>query len=109
MDRPAPERGDALLGLLGLGARGRGLVVGVDATRAALQRGAVPLVVLARDASERAVEKVLRLARAREVMVLPGPNAAAIGTRLGRPPVMAVAVLDRHLARGMRDVMADGS
>jgi hypothetical protein len=30
-----------------------------------------------------------------------GPDAAAIGARLGRPPVMAVGVRDRGLAEGI--------
>ena len=51
-----------LLGLLGLGLRGRLVVVGVDPVRAELQSGKIRCVVLASDASPRAVEKVVRLA-----------------------------------------------
>jgi len=96
------EPGSArLLGLIGLGYRARSVVVGVDAVRKELQAGKCRCVVLAADASPRAVEKVARLAAARAVPLLAGPGAAAIGARLGKPPVMAVGVRDRALAGGM--------
>jgi ribosomal protein L7Ae-like RNA K-turn-binding protein len=90
-----------LLGLIGLGFRGRRIVVGVDAVRKELQAGKCFCVVVAEDASPRAVEKVVRLAGAKGVRLLPGPSAAAIGAQLGKPPVMAVGVRDRALASGM--------
>jgi ribosomal protein L7Ae-like RNA K-turn-binding protein len=90
-----------LLGLIGLGYRGGRVVVGVDGVRKELQAGKCWCVVLADDASPRAVEKVVRLATAKGVLLLVGPGAAAIGAQLGRPPVMAVGVRDRALASGM--------
>jgi ribosomal protein L7Ae-like RNA K-turn-binding protein len=90
-----------LLGLIGLGYRGRRIVVGVDGVRKELQAGKCWCVVLAEDASPRAVEKVVRLAAAKGVPLLPGPSAAAIGAQLGKPPVMVVGVRDRALAGGM--------
>jgi ribosomal protein L7Ae-like RNA K-turn-binding protein len=90
-----------LLGLLGLGYRGRRIVIGVDAVRRELQSGKCWCVVVAEDASPRAVEKVVRLATAKGVPLVPGPRAAAIGAQLGKPPVMAVGVRDRGLAGGM--------
>ena len=90
-----------LLGLLGLGARGGRVVLGVDGTRAALQRDECNLVVLAADASPRAMEKVVRLARAKGATLVDGPDAELLGSRLGRPPVMVVGVKDRALAKGI--------
>jgi ribosomal protein L7Ae-like RNA K-turn-binding protein len=90
-----------LLGLLGLGYRGGRVAVGVNAVRKELQAGKCWCVVVAEDASPRTVEKVVRLATAKGVPVIPGPGAAAIGAQLGRPPVMAVGVRDRALAGGM--------
>jgi ribosomal protein L7Ae-like RNA K-turn-binding protein len=90
-----------LLGLIGLGYRGRRVVVGVDGVRKELQAGKCWCVVVADDASPRALEKVVRLAAAKGVPLLPGPSAAAIGAQLGKPPVMAVGVRDRALAGGM--------
>jgi len=90
-----------LLGFIGLGYRGRRIIVGVDGVRKELQAGKCWCVVVAEDASPRAVEKVVRLAAAKGVPLLPGPSAAAIGAQLGKPPVMAVGVRDRALAGGM--------
>ena len=92
-------------GLLGLHRpgvpRAGTVVVGVDAVRKELQAGKCWCVVVAEDASPRAVDKVVRLAAAKDVPLLPGPSAAAIGAQLGKPPVMAVGVRDRALAGGM--------
>jgi ribosomal protein L7Ae-like RNA K-turn-binding protein len=102
-----------LLGLLGLGLRGRLVVVGVSGVRAELRGGGIRCVVLASDASPRAVDKVVRLAEGCGIPVVPGPAAAEIGGRLGRPPVMVVGVRDRGLADGIlratsgRDVTED--
>jgi ribosomal protein L7Ae-like RNA K-turn-binding protein len=95
-----------MLGLLGLGVRGGRVAIGVDATRAQLQRGEARVVVLAADASPRAIEKVSALAKGKGVPVIVGPDAAVLGERLGRPPVMAVAVRDRDLAAGMLAAVA---
>jgi ribosomal protein L7Ae-like RNA K-turn-binding protein len=79
-------------------------VLGVDAVREALQAGRVACLVVASDASTRTEEKAVRLARAREVPTVTGPSAEAMGARLGRPAVMAVAVVERALARGVLDL-----
>ena len=90
-----------LLGLLGLGYRGRRIVVGVEAVRRELQSGKCWCVVVASNASPRAMEKVVRLASGKGVPIVPGPGAAAIGAQLGKPPVMVVGVRDRALADGI--------
>ena len=72
--------------------------------RTALKAGKVVCVVVAADLSPRAEEKVVRLARGRQVPLVAGPTAGELGHRLGRPPIMVAGVLDRALARGL---MAD--
>jgi ribosomal protein L7Ae-like RNA K-turn-binding protein len=91
----------SLLGLLGLGRNAGTLVIGADAVHRALQQDRICCVVLAADASGRARDKVVRLARGRQVPLLAGPDADAIGVQLGKPPVMAVGVRDRALASGL--------
>jgi ribosomal protein L7Ae-like RNA K-turn-binding protein len=91
----------SLLGLLGLGRNSGALVIGTDAVHRALQHDRLHCVVLASDASARARDKVVRLAQGRDVPLLAGPDAAAIGIQLGKPPVMAVGVRDRALASGL--------
>jgi ribosomal protein L7Ae-like RNA K-turn-binding protein len=86
---------------LGLGARAGNVVIGVDGVRSGLQRDEFWCVVLASDASPRAVEKVVALARGKEIPIVAGPSADAIGAKLGKPPVMVVGVKDRSLAEGI--------
>ena len=87
--------------LLGLGLRAGRVVIGVAGVRAGLQRGKLACVVLAADAGERTHDKVARLAQAKGVPLVTGPAAAQLGAGLGRPPVQAVGVEDRALARGL--------
>jgi ribosomal protein L7Ae-like RNA K-turn-binding protein len=87
--------------LLGLGVRAGSVVIGVAGVRAGLQRGKFACVVLAQDAGQRTMDKVVRLAEARQIPVLRGPVAAELGAGLGRPPVQAVGVTDPALARGL--------
>jgi ribosomal protein L7Ae-like RNA K-turn-binding protein len=91
----------SVLGLLGLGARAGHLVIGVDAVRAAVQGDRCVCVVLASDAGPRAEQKVGRLVRGRDVPLVAGPSAEAMGQALGRPPVQAVGIRDRALASGV--------
>ena len=90
-----------VLGYLGLGIRAGTVVVGVDAVRRALQAREVRCIVVARDASQRAREKLLRLATALGVPQVEGPGAAELGARLGKPPVMVAGVRDAALADGI--------
>ena len=96
------------LGLLGLGLKAGTVVVGTNGVRAALQRGDLALVVLARDLSARTEEKVARLARGSSVPILVGPSARELGSRLGRDEIQAVGVRDRRLADGLRERWTTG-
>ena len=98
-------QGTKITRLLGLGLRAGNVVIGVAGVRAGLQRGKVYCVVLAADASQRTIDKVARLAEAKQVTVLRGPDANELGAGLGKPPVQAVGVSDSALARGLK---ADG-
>ncbi|HEX9085706.1 MAG TPA: hypothetical protein VF836_13285, partial [Gemmatimonadaceae bacterium] len=73
-----------LLGLIGLGIRGRGAIVGVQQVREAAKRGKLLLAIAAPDASSNSLDKVLPLLRARGITVLAGPAAAELGAAVGR-------------------------
>ena len=90
-----------VLGYLGLGIRAGNVVVGVDAVRRSLQARECRCIVVAKDASQRAREKVVRLAVALGVPQVEGPEAAELGARLGKPPVMVAGVRDAALADGI--------
>ena len=91
-----------LLGLIGLGVRGRGAIVGVQQVREAAKRGKLFLAIAAPDASTNSLDKVLPLLLARGITVLAGPVAAELGAAFGRDATAVVGIVDRGLAKGIR-------
>lgn len=96
-----------VIDLLGLGLRAGSVLVGVEAVRRALQHGDCRCIVVASDASQRALEKTVRLATALGIAQIGGPPAAELGARLGKPPVMVVGVRDPALADGIIRAQAE--
>jgi ribosomal protein L7Ae-like RNA K-turn-binding protein len=84
------------------------VVLGVEPVRTALKAGKVACIIAASDLSPRAGEKVVRLAQAKKIPVVPGPTAGELGDRLGRPAIMVAGVLDRALARGLMESARGG-
>ncbi len=68
-----------MLRLLGLGMRGRGVVVGVNQVREAAKKNNVMLAVIAHDASRNSREKIVPLLNARRVRFIEVPSAARVG------------------------------
>ena len=100
---PASEaRWRKVAGLLGLGARGRLVVVGVEQVREAAKRGKLRLAVVAPDVSRHSKDKMLPLLKARHVTIVEGPSASALGAAVGRETTAVVGIVDRDLARGIR-------
>jgi len=96
---------DKLLRLAGLGVRGRGAVVGVEQVREAAKKGKLAFAVVAGDASENGRKKVLPMLLAKHIRFVEVPSAAALGAAVGRESTTAVGIVDRQLARGMRDLV----
>ena len=97
-----------VLRLVGLGVRARGAVVGVEQVREAARKGKLELAVVARDASEHSVKKVVPLLEARRVRILRSPSAIDLGHAVGREQTAAVGIVDRQLAKGIRALMDSG-
>lgn len=97
-----------VLGLLGLGVRGRRAVVGVELVREAAKRGTLELAVIAPDASRHSLAKVTPLLQAKRVRIIEGPAATQLGAAVGRESTAAVGVVDRNLARGILAIV-DGA
>ena len=95
-----------LLGLIGLGIRGRRAVVGVQQVRDAARRGKLKLAVIAPDASRHSLDKVVPLLKAKRVRLLRGPSAATLGAAVGRESTAAVGIVDRDLADGILAIAA---
>ncbi len=98
-----------VLGYLGLGIRAGSVVVGVDAVRRSLQAREIRCIVVARDISQRAREKVVRLATSLGIPQVEGPRAEVLGAGLGKPPVMVAGVRDAALAEGILKAGAAGA
>jgi ribosomal protein L7Ae-like RNA K-turn-binding protein len=91
-----------LLGLIGLGVRGRGAIIGVQQVKEAARRGKLHLAIAAKDASSNSLDKVLPLLRARGIAVVQGPGAAELGAAAGRDSVAVIGIVDNGLAKGIR-------
>jgi ribosomal protein L7Ae-like RNA K-turn-binding protein len=102
----------AVLRLVGLGVRSRGVVVGVEQVREAAKKGRLVLALVAADASEHSVAKVVPLLEARQIPVEHLPSAAELGQAVGREQTAAVGIVDVQLAKGITqllDTASDGS
>ena len=97
-----------VLGLLGLGVRSGGAVVGVELVRDAAKRGRLALAVIAPDASRHSLAKVTPLLEAKRVRIIEGPPATELGPAVGRESTAVVGVVDRNLARGILAIV-DGA
>ncbi len=102
MDQATAER---VLRLIGLGIRSRGVVIGVEQVREAAKANKLAFAVVAPDASENSRAKVLPLLNARRVRFVEGPTAAQLGAAAGREQTAAVGIVDRQLAKGIRQLV----
>ena len=94
-----------VLRLLGLGVRGRGAVVGVNQVREAARGNKVFLAVVARDASDNSLDKIVPLLNARRVRFIEVPSAVELGAAVGRDQTAVVGIVDRQLAAGVREIV----
>ncbi|HVF41090.1 MAG TPA: ribosomal L7Ae/L30e/S12e/Gadd45 family protein [Gemmatimonadaceae bacterium] len=98
-----------ILGLVGLGLRGRLAVVGVQQVREAVKRGKLKVALVASDASQNSLDKVSGLLKARMVPVIDGFSAQELGQVAGRESVAVIGVTDGGLTRGIRSAAAHGN
>lgn len=109
-ERVSPPLDEAVrrkvLGLVGLGARGRLVVIGTEQVRLAVQKGSVQLALVAQDVSRHSLEKVVPVLRARRVEMVEWPSAAELGGAVGRETTAAIGIVDQALARGIRGAVA---
>jgi ribosomal protein L7Ae-like RNA K-turn-binding protein len=97
-----------VLRLIGLGVRSRGAVVGVQQVREAAKKGDLAFAVIAPDASQHSLDKLIPLLRARRIRFADAINAAELGAAVGRESTAAVGIVDRQLAKGIRDLVESG-
>lgn len=90
-----------VLGLVGLGLRGRLAVVGVQQVRDAAKRGKLKVALVASDASKNSLDKVTGVLKALDVPVVGALSAAELGGVAGREAVACIGVTNVGLARGI--------
>jgi ribosomal protein L7Ae-like RNA K-turn-binding protein len=100
---------EKILRLVGLGRRGRGVVVGVERVRDAAKSGTLALAIVAVDASKNSLDKLMPLLNARRINFIEVPSAAELGAAAGRDQTAAVGVVDRQLANGIVALTRTGS
>ena len=94
-----------VLGLAGLGVRGRLAVIGVERVREAAQKGKLKLAIVARDASKNSLDKIVPLLEAKQVRIIDGIGAADLGAAVGRDATAVIGIVDAQLAKGIRGVV----
>jgi ribosomal protein L7Ae-like RNA K-turn-binding protein len=94
-----------VLGLVGLGVRGRLAVIGVDRVREAAQKRTLKLAIVARDASKNSLDKVVPLLEAKRVRIIDGIGAATLGAAVGREATTVIGIVDAQLAKGIRGIV----
>lgn len=96
-------------GLIGLGVRGRNVVVGVEQVRIAAVKNRVAYAMVAPDASANSRDKLVPLLNARRVRFAELLSAEELGAAVGRETTVAVGIIDGTLARGIRELVEGAS
>lgn len=94
-----------VLGLAGLGVRGRLAVIGVERVREAAMKGNLKLAIVARDASKNSLQKVVPMLEAKKVRIVDGISAVELGGAVGRDATAVIGIVDAQLARGIRGIV----
>ena len=110
----SPEAGPAIdevtrqkvRGLVGLGMRGRLVVVGSERVKIDAQKGEIFMALIGMDASRHSLDKVVPTLRARHIEIIEWPSAADLGAIVGKDTTAAVGIADQALARGIRAVIS---
>ena len=105
MTDASPRR--KILGLVGLGLRGRLAVVGVQQVRDAAKRGRLKVALVASDVSQNSLDKVSPLLNAKRVQVIDVFSGAELGNVAGRESVAVIGVTDAGLAKGIKEVVLE--
>jgi len=105
MDAARDAAWKKVLGLVGLGVRGRLAVIGVERVREAAAKGTLELAIVARDASKNSLDKVVPLLEAKKVRIVDGISAARLGAAVGKDVTAVVGIVDAQLAKGIRGIV----
>ena len=86
-----------------------GAVIGVEQVREGAKKNKVAFAIVAMDASRHSLDKIVPLLNARRVRFVEVPSAAELGGAVGRETTAVVGIVDRQLAKGIRELVESGS
>ena len=98
-----PVTKERILKTIGLAYRAGLTTSGFDSIEMAIHAGAVELLILARDGSEKQVAKLRRIAQEEETSASDFATAEELGNAIGKPSRIAIAILDEGMARKLLD------
>ncbi len=81
----------------------------MEQVREAVKRNKVAYAVVAANASKNSLDKIVPLLNARRVRFVEVPSAAELGGVAGRQSTAVVGIVDRQLAKGIRELVESGS
>ena len=84
-------------------------MIGVEQVREGAKKNKVAYAIVAMDASRHSLDKIVPLLNARRVRFVEVPSAAELGGAVGRETTAVVGIVDRQLAKGIRDLVESGS
>ena len=94
-----------LASLIGLGVRGRMVVVGVEQVRMAATRNKLAYAIVAPDAARNSLDKIIPLLNARRVRFIEALGVDELGAAVGRQSTAVVGIVDGTLAKGIRELV----
>jgi ribosomal protein L7Ae-like RNA K-turn-binding protein len=97
-------RPDPALSLLGLAARAHALLWGTERVREAVRAGDVKLVIVAADASDNSLDKLVPLLEKRGVPHVVRFDRAQLGDAVGKAPLSAVGLTDASFAARLKEL-----
>jgi len=99
----------ALSEMIGLGQRAGKLVSGDIAVKNALAGGRVSLLVIAKDAAERTLKELTRMAGSGNIPTIIYGSKEGLGRMIGKSHRSAVAFTDEQMARGILRTLERGN
>lgn len=98
-----PVTKERILKTIGLAYRAGLTTSGFEAIELAIHAGAVELLILAKNGSEKQIAKLSRIAKEEETMTSTFATVEELGGAIGKPSRIAIAILDEGMARKLQD------
>ena len=102
-DRPVTK--ERILSSIGLSYRAGILTSGFDAVELAIRSGAVEMLIISSDGSEKQKEKLIRAAKEEDVVFRKFGTAEELGRAIGKDNRIAIAILDQGMGKKLASLI----